>query len=137
MADLFDVVVARKLSGGGGGGGSSDFSTAQVTLNPTAPSGYEITWRSLFGISIPPYAENNNENYRMAEMTSETSNQFTILLYQSVGYFEGFDFYDEIHDVGLRIENPTLSENITWDSEIERYIVTGDCTISGLAAVSE
>lgn len=30
MADLFDVVVARKLSGGGGG--SSDFSTATVTL---------------------------------------------------------------------------------------------------------
>lgn len=33
MADLFDAVVARKLSGGGGGGGgSSDFSTAQVTF---------------------------------------------------------------------------------------------------------
>lgn len=33
MADLFDIVVARKLSGGGGGGGSSDFSTAEVTVN--------------------------------------------------------------------------------------------------------
>ena len=33
MADLFDVVVARKLSGGGGGGGSSDFSTATVTVS--------------------------------------------------------------------------------------------------------
>lgn len=32
MADLFDVVVARKLSGGGGGGGSSDFSMATVTI---------------------------------------------------------------------------------------------------------
>lgn len=31
MADLFDIVVARKLSGGGGGG-SSDFSTAEVTI---------------------------------------------------------------------------------------------------------
>lgn len=31
MADLFDIVVARKLSGGGGGG-SSDFSTAEVTF---------------------------------------------------------------------------------------------------------
>ena len=30
--DLFDIAVARKLSGGsGGGGGSSDFSTAEVT----------------------------------------------------------------------------------------------------------
>lgn len=32
MEDLFDVIVARKLSGGGGGGGSSDFSTATVTV---------------------------------------------------------------------------------------------------------
>ena len=31
MADLFDIVIAKKLSGGGGGG-SSDFSTATVTL---------------------------------------------------------------------------------------------------------
>lgn len=38
MADLFDVVVARKLSGGGGGGGSSDFSTATVTLINTDTS---------------------------------------------------------------------------------------------------
>ena len=37
MADLFDIVVARKLSGGGGGG-SSDFSTAQATLTVGAPS---------------------------------------------------------------------------------------------------
>lgn len=36
MADLFDIAVARKLSGGsGGGGGSSDFSTAQVTITST------------------------------------------------------------------------------------------------------
>ena len=32
MADLFDIVVARKLSGGGGGGGSSDLSTAELTF---------------------------------------------------------------------------------------------------------
>lgn len=137
-----DILSAEKMNAleqavASGGGGGSDFSTATVTLNPTAPSGYEITWWSLFDISIPPYAGNNNEYYRMAEMTSETSNQFTILLYRGVGYFEVFNFYDEIHDVGLWIENPTLSENITWNSEIERYIVTGDCTISGLASISE
>lgn len=35
--DLFDIAVARKLSGGsgGGGGGDSDFSTAQVTVTTT------------------------------------------------------------------------------------------------------
>ena len=38
--DLFDVVIARKLSGGGGGG-SSDFSTASVTFVCTnSPWGY-------------------------------------------------------------------------------------------------
>ena len=33
--DLFDIAVAKKLSGGGGGGGGgdSDFSTAQVTIS--------------------------------------------------------------------------------------------------------
>ena len=31
--DLFDVILAKKMSGGsGGGGGSSDFSTAEVTI---------------------------------------------------------------------------------------------------------
>lgn len=31
--DLYDIAIAKKLSGsGGGGGGSSDFSTAEVTL---------------------------------------------------------------------------------------------------------
>ena len=30
--DLYDVAIARKLSGGGGGGGSSDFSTATMTV---------------------------------------------------------------------------------------------------------
>ena len=33
MADLYDIVVASKLSGGGGGGGSSDFSMSTVTVN--------------------------------------------------------------------------------------------------------
>ena len=30
--DLYDIAVAKKLSGSSGGGGSSDFSTAQVTI---------------------------------------------------------------------------------------------------------
>ena len=30
--DLYDIAIARKLSGSGGGGGSSDFSTAEVTI---------------------------------------------------------------------------------------------------------
>ena len=42
MADLFDVVVARKLSGGGGGGGSSDFSTAEVTVINNCAKGISI-----------------------------------------------------------------------------------------------
>lgn len=36
--DLYDIAVARKLSGGsGGGGGNSDFSTAEVTIIPPVP----------------------------------------------------------------------------------------------------
>lgn len=40
--DLFDIVIAKKLTGGGGGGGgSSDFSTATVTATYTFPEDLE------------------------------------------------------------------------------------------------
>ena len=32
--NLYDIAIARKLSGGGGGGGSSDFTKAEVTIIP-------------------------------------------------------------------------------------------------------
>ena len=35
--DLFDIAVARKLSGGGGGGGSSDFTTCTLTITGVDP----------------------------------------------------------------------------------------------------
>lgn len=41
MADLFDIVTARKLSGGGGGG-SSDFSTAEVTITNNSADYIEL-----------------------------------------------------------------------------------------------
>lgn len=135
-----DIITATKLNNieqgiANAGGGSSDFSTATVTLNPTAPSGYEITWWSVSELSIPSYTGERTEIYRMIEMVSETSNQFNILLYQGVGYLGGFAIYDGTHDVGLYVDNPTLSENITLDSETGKYVITGDCTISGLAEV--
>lgn len=48
MADLFDVVVARKLSGGGGGGGSSDFSTAEVTIVNNAEKAFVLHFPNIF-----------------------------------------------------------------------------------------
>lgn len=39
--DLFDIAVAKKMSGGGGG--SSDFSTAAVTYNNSAGSQFMLS----------------------------------------------------------------------------------------------
>ena len=40
--NLYDIAIARKLSGGGGGGGSSDFSTAEVTITNNSADYVEL-----------------------------------------------------------------------------------------------
>lgn len=53
--DLFDIAVARKLSGGGGGGGDSDFSTAEVTAIMPVPrpvAGFWIVEDELYDSAV-------------------------------------------------------------------------------------
>lgn len=49
--DLFDIAVAKKLSGGGGGGGGgdSDFSLVQVTIYNNAQNGFRLMLPVLYG----------------------------------------------------------------------------------------
>ena len=48
--DLYDIAIARKLSGGGGGGGgSSDFSTAEVTIINNSLRDADFTILSAYG----------------------------------------------------------------------------------------
>ena len=108
MADLFDVVVARKLSGGGGGGGSSDFSTAEVTLNPALGKPIEIAvpyinWNNLLMSINEPIQENDT-------ITVPLYHNSVIAILTSIG---SISISGDIEDVGEGA-----------------YIITGDCTIT-------
>lgn len=105
--DLFDIAVARKLSGGGGGGGGgdSDFSTATVTIvGGTVNCGlpYLINDFGLQGIFVIPqgYPEGSH----------------TIALWHGACIVE-------------------IQGNLSVSGSIEdfgggMYLITGDCTIT-------
>lgn len=103
--NLYDIAVARKLSGGGGGGGSSDFSTATVTLNidteceMTAPiyNGSYIMSKYVF------------TNY--SEVPIVLAPQGTLILIDTSGTI-------------------SVSGNIISAGSDGVYGVTGDCTIT-------
>lgn len=57
--DLFDIAVARKLSGGGGGG-DSDFSTAQMTVTGNTPIWAPIPFVDPWGDSCLLSSDSTN-----------------------------------------------------------------------------
>lgn len=112
MADLFDVVVARKLSGGSGGGGSSDFSTATLTVNG------DFTQSDLF---IAPVVEKDPNNEDIAfPMIQSGNSTCTVILYKG---------RSTLMFMGSQSRTIAVSGNIeTVDMGV--YIITGDCTIT-------
>lgn len=108
--DLFDIAVARKLSGGGGGGGGgdSDFSTATAVIS----NKYSVS------CEIPACDENGDGCYAISNLMGDLdSASFTIPLYKG----KALVFFN--------------SENITTTGDIEDdgdgyYFITGDCTIT-------
>ena len=124
MADLFDIVVASKLSGGGsgegGGGGSSDFSTAEVTvvLGKNIP-----TLNTMLPVCTdfvdPEYPE---DNYSGIEVNNAAeSGKYIIPLYKGFCY--------------LRFDSLTGAISVTGNATIFSGIITtvfiyGDCTIT-------
>lgn len=107
--DLFDIAVARKLSGGGGGGGggSSDFSTAQVTVVG-----------GTVNCCLP---------YLMNDFGLEG------LFVITQGYSEGSHTIALWH--GACITEITTGGNLSVSGNIEdfgggMYLITGDCTIT-------
>ena len=110
MADLFDIIVARKLSGGGGGG-SSDFSTAILTVT----RGEDIDGKmyipnleaSPIGTSLFPFLP-----------SAVGTNTYEIVVYSggTVLIYDG-------------------TCTVTVDGDIQAmgggtYLITGDCTIT-------
>lgn len=113
--NLYDIAVARKLSGGGGGG-SSDFSGAEVTIVTAINEEIEISvvyvTEESFGI---PYEHFDKYYYMEASMSPAT---ITVPLYK--GKADCF--------VG---GNYTVS--VSGDAsinEMHTITITGDCTIT-------
>lgn len=110
MADLFDIVVARKLSdGGGGGGGSSDFSTATVTVVNNANADVNILGALIdhdainYSITVPHII-------------------FNTLIIEAVLY----------KTEGLIVVDAEANITVSGDAELDEtsVIITGDCTIT-------
>ena len=106
MADLFDVVVARKLSGGGGG--SSDFSTAQVTI---------INNEQSFVLYFPNIFDNRVHGY--LDSSDIDGSPVEAVLYKGACHI-------------TYTSDDTLNISVTGNATISRreVIVTGDCTIT-------
>ena len=114
MADLFDVVVARKLSGGGGG--SSDFSTATVTVtNNILTNGVEINI---------PIAFEDEPSFASAIAFIEPSQTITM----SVILFKGLAFANYSSDApNIDVE---VTGDIVVDSQYQELQITGNGTIT-------
>ena len=109
MADLFDIVTARKLSGGGGG--SSDFSTATMTV--VSQQGYPVDL--CVACIVRGFLVGKINGFR------DASADITVVLYNN--------------DTTLFITNNIESRPITISGAIEDlgdsvYSITGDCTIT-------
>ena len=116
--NLYDIAIARKLSGGGGGGGSSDFTTATVTIaNNTnkiiicyCPSLFEV---DEYDTGFPALIANAEQ-----DAYSMSSEIFSAPLYKGSCLLR---FDDEV--------TATITGSATQMNSME-IIVTGDCTIT-------
>lgn len=101
--------------GGGGGGGSSDFTIAHVTLINTAQNGryYTVRCPQIFG----EYLE-----FRAEDITTIAPKMLDVVLYKGEQYIEAWDWDTSVA--------PVVTGDITYDSEEEAFIITGDGSIS-------
>ena len=83
--NLYDIAIARKLSGNGGGGGSSDFSTAEVTIVNNSETAVYINTQFVYEDSGDKYWE--QDGYDLSAPATVT---LDTILFQGVGYMTMF-----------------------------------------------
>lgn len=106
--DLFDVILAKKMTGGsGGGGGGGDFSTAEVTVNGDL---------SIYDCILPYCADVGAGDMLYCAPYPFANDTYAIALYkgQCAVVIEGV---------------ASVSGNITSMGN-NYYLITGDCTIT-------
>lgn len=112
--NLYDIAIAKKLSGGGGGGGDNGFSIATVTFE--AYGGFTLASFAQIDTRRQP----RKLDFIVEHEYESTFNTFSLdaLLVDGVGKFYVDSEYATI----------TVSGNATYDDG--EVIYTGDCTIS-------
>lgn len=105
MADLFDIVTARKLSGGGGGG-SSDFSTATLTISGLSDMPVYVPYI----IDAP--------NFATTEGFIPVDGTYPVILYKGKAILMDTNNY--------WMETTGAIESVGGGA----YFITGDCTIT-------
>lgn len=101
--------------GGGGGGGSSDFSIAHVTLTNTAQNSRYYSVRC-------PHIVREFMEYTTEDVTTIAPKMLDVVLYKGEQYLLTMDWDTSIA--------PVISGDITYDSEEDAFIITGDGSIS-------
>ena len=122
-----------------GGGGSSDFSTAEVTFNVTPPEGVTITTVYAENVNVPWYIDPQDPAdilYYECESVFNTTDALKIKIPVGIvaGAFVGgaaIYFTDSENTYIFLNDTPTISGNVTFDSDNNRYVITGDCAFSG------
>lgn len=112
--DLFDIAVARKLSGGGGGGGGgdSDFSTAQVTVTNNQTANLTLHIPNADDLEGTPFSPASlGDIYVESGQTITT----TAILYKGKSMLSA-------------IPSATVSGNI--ETVYGQWVISGDCTIT-------
>ena len=111
--------------GSGGGGGSSDLSTAEVTLNLTPPEGVTLIDEYIMSPVIVI-----DENPYTGQSITVTDHKANIPLVNNEARFMtagGEDSNGDIYAIDTVTE---MSSNITYDSDLGEYVVTGDGSIT-------
>lgn len=114
--DLYDVAIARKLSGGGGGGGSSDFSTAEVTITTNADI---LFYGAITVLDDFAYGDASNTVISVRAGLPETYN---VIMYKGTAIL--------INSDDAAFTNVSLSGSLELIDDDYAIKVTGDGTIT-------
>lgn len=123
--DMTSFLIGR-ASAGGGGGGSSDFSTAEVTLNLTPPTGIEFVAYGYGGATLD--FPSSSFGYVCSHYVTE-QNKAPILLYNGSTFVTEF-FGEDSNENDFYVDsgNMVLSGDIAYEEGV--FVITGDCSIT-------
>lgn len=123
--NLYDIAIARKLSGGGGG--SSDFSTATIVLDTTNQTSKTIT---LMGGADLFLVWTENVIFACDMIATDEHNQITVPLMNGQCFIGRFIALTTDQSM-MSLFDVTTEGGIEYSMDENAYIVTGDGTIHG------